>query len=139
MPKEEQLYQASNKFKATNVVNGVTALHDHVIVTEMNFEGRKLASGILLLGDDGKTDGIRPRWAKVYTVGPRQKDVKPGQWVLIEHGRWTRGFNVEIDGVEMVLRRADPKGLIFVSDEEPDGVDTISQAVDAQKLSIPGR
>lgn len=139
MAKEEQLYQASNKYKATNVVKGVTALRDHVLVTEMNFEGRKLASGILLLGDDGKTDGIRPRWARVYAVGPEQKDVVPGQWVLIEHGRWTRGFNVEIDGVEMILRRADPKALMFVSDEEPDGIDTISQAVDAQKLSIPGR
>jgi Chaperonin 10 Kd subunit len=138
MAKEEQLYQASNKFKATNVVKGVTALHDHVIVTDMNFEGRKLASGILLLGDDGKTDGIRPRWARVYTVGPQQKDVKPGQWVLIEHGRWTRGFNVEIDGVEMILRRADPNALLFVSDEEPNGIDTISSAVDAQKLALPG-
>lgn len=138
MAKEEQLYQASNKYKATNVVKGVTALHDHVIVTEMNFEGRKLASGILLLGDDGKTDGIRPRWAKVYAVGPDQKDVTPGQWVLIEHGRWTRGFNVEIDGKEMILRRADAKALMFVSDEEPSNIDTISQAVDAQKLSLPG-
>ena len=137
MAKDEQLYQASNKFKATNVVKGVIALRDHVLVTEMNFEGRQLASGILLLGDDGKTDGIRPRWAKVFAVGPEQKDVKPGQWVLIEHGRWTRGFNVEIDGVEMILRRADTNALMFVSDEEPNGVDTISSAVDAQKLALP--
>lgn len=139
MAKEEQLYQASNKFQAVNKVNGLIALKDHVIVSHMDFSGRKLASGVILLGDDGKTDGIRPRWGKVYAVGPNQKDVKVGQWIMLEHGRWTRGFKVEIDGEELVLRRADIKSIIFVSDKEPENVDTISTAVDAQKLSLPGR
>lgn len=137
MAKEEQLYQASNKYKATNVVKGVTALHDHIIITDMSFDGRKLSSGILLLGDDGKTDGIRPRWGKVYAVGPDQQDVKVGQWVLLEHGRWTRGFNVEIDGEQMIMRRADTNAVIFVSDTEPNDIDTMSTAVDAQKLALP--
>ena len=72
----------------------IRPLKNSVIVTEMSFEGRQLASGIVLLGDDGKTDGIRPRWAQVYAVGPEQHDVSVGQWVLVEHGRWSRGLKI---------------------------------------------
>lgn len=135
MPVEEPLFQASNKYRATNQVDGVRALHDHVIVRDMNFGARKLASGIFLLNDDGKTEGIRPRWARVYAVGPDQKDVAVGQWVFIEHGRWSRGMEVEINGEEFTLRKADPKCIIFVSDEEPEEDDTISTAVMAERKS----
>jgi hypothetical protein len=99
----------------------------------MSFEGRQLSSGIVLLGDDGKTDGIRPRWARVYAIGPEQQDVGVGQWVLVEHGRWSRGVKVIKDGKEIILRRADPEAIIFVSDTEPDNIDTISTAVHAER------
>lgn len=135
MPIEEPLFQASNKYRATNQVDGVKALHDHVLIRDMNFGARKLASGIYLLNDDGKTEGIRPRWAQVYAVGPDQKDVAVGQWVFIEHGRWSRGMEVEINGEEFTLRKADPKCIIFVSDEEPEEDDTISTAVMAERKS----
>ena len=101
----------------------------------MSFEGRQLSSGIVLLGDDGKTDGIRPRWAKVYAIGPEQHDVSVGQWVLVEHGRWSRGLKIVKDGEEIVIRRADPEAIIFVSDSEPESIDTISTAVHAERKS----
>jgi hypothetical protein len=129
MAQEEQLYQASNKLKQTNRVPGIVALHDHIIVRDMDFSGRKLSSGILLLNDDGKTEGIRPRWAKVYKVGPDQTYVKPGQWIFLEHGRWSRGMEVEINDETFTLRRADPNAIIFVSDTEPEADDTLSTAV----------
>ena len=132
---EEQLFQASNKYRFVNRIKSLTPLKDHVIVTDMNFKGRQLSSGIVLLGDDGKTDGIRPRWARVYAVGPEQTEIQVGQWVLIEHGRWTRGMEVEINGVEITLRRADPACIIFSSDEEPDVDDIISTAVHAEQKS----
>ena len=135
MSMEEELFQASNKYKFVNKIDGIQAIKDHVIVTDMNFGSRELSSGIVLLADDGKTDGIRPRWAKVYAVGPEQDDIKVGQWVLIEHGRWTRGMEVEINGNQMTLRRADPECIIFASDEEPDTDDIISTAVHAEKQS----
>ena len=113
----------------------IKPLRNGIIVTDMSFEGRQLASGIVLLGDDGKTDGIRPRWARVYAIGPEQQDVGVGQWVLIEHGRWSRGVKVIKDGEEIVIRRADPEAVIFVSDTEPDNIDTISTAVHAERRS----
>jgi hypothetical protein len=129
MAKEEKLFERTGKLKATNQVPGIRALRDHVIVTDMDFVGRQLSSGIWLLGDDGKADGIRPRWGKVYKVGPDQTDVTVGQWVYVEHGRWTRGLEVEIDGEVFTVRRVDPKAMIFVQDEPPELDDTISTAV----------
>jgi len=111
----------------------IKPLHNSVIVTDMSFEGRQLSSGIVLLGDDGKTDGIRPRWARVYAIGPEQQDVGVGQWVLVEHGRWSRGVKVIKDGQEIILRRADPEAIIFVSNDRPENIDTISTAVHAER------
>ena len=111
----------------------IKPLHDSVIVTDMDFSDRKLASGILLLGDDGKTDGIRPRWSKVYAVGPEQQDIRVGQWILVEHGRWSRGLKIVKDNAEFVIRRADPEAIMFVSDEEPEDINTMSTAVHAER------
>jgi hypothetical protein len=128
-------FDSKNGYKYTNELPGIRAILDHIIVRDMSFDAYELTKGgLIMLGDDGKTDGIRPRWAKVYAVGPDQTDVKPGQWVFIEHGRWSRGVFVNINGEEFVIRRADPAGLIFVSDEEPENVVGISNSVHASKL-----
>ena len=113
----------------------IKPLKNNIIVTDMSFEARQLSSGIVLLGDDGKTDGIRPRWARVYATGPEQRDIRVGQWVLVEHGRWSRGLKIYKEGQELTIRRADPEAIIFVTDERPDSIDTISTAVHAERKS----
>ena len=129
---EEKLFQASNKAKFINQIKSLSVIKDHILVTEMAFKERKLSSGIVLLNDDGKTTGIRPRWAKVYAVGPEQTEIANGQWVFVEHGRWSRGIEVEVNGEQLTLRRVDPKSIIFVSDQEPNEDDTISDSVYAE-------
>lgn len=129
---EEKLFQASNKAKFINQIKSLSVIKDHILVTEMAFKERKLSSGIVLLNDDGKTSGIRPRWAKVYAVGPEQTEIQVGQWIFVEHGRWSRGIEVEVNDEQLTLRRVDPKSIIFVSDEEPDEDDTISSSVHAE-------
>jgi len=104
-------------------------LNDWVIATEMNFEGRTLSSGIVLLNDNGKTDGIRPRWGRVYAVGPDQTEVKEGQWICVAHGRWTRGVDIEDESGKHTIRRIDHKDILLVSNEAPGGDDTISEAI----------
>ena len=107
-------------------INSIRALHDHIIVRDMNFGERTLSSGIVLASDDRKSEGIRPRWAKVYAIGPEQKEIKVGQWVFVEHGRWTRGVEVEIQGESMTIRRIDGDCILLVSDDAPPTDDTIS-------------
>lgn len=94
-------------------------LNDEVLVRDMEFAERKLDSGIVLLDDNRKSEGIRPRWAEIYAVGPKQKEYKAGQWICVAHGRWTRGALVEIEGVEMTLRKVDLNEILLISDEKP--------------------
>lgn len=104
-------------------------LNDHVIVADMNFSGRQLSSGIIMLNDNGKAGGIRPRWGQVYAVGPEQTEIRPGQWICVAHGRWTRGVEIEDESGEHTIRRIDHKDILLVSDEEPGVDDTMSDAV----------
>lgn len=129
----ENPYDQKIGYKFKNVINKIHPLHDHVIATDMSFGQRTLSSGVILLGDDGKTDGVRPRWCRVYAIGPDQKDVVPGQWILVEHGRWTRGVEVEIAGEQFTIRRIDANSIMMVSDEEPSTDDNISTAVHAER------
>ena len=105
-------------------------IRDRVIATEMNFEGRQLSSGVILLGDNGRADGIRPRWGKVYAVGPEQTDIKVGDWICVAHGRWTRGLDIEDESGKKTVRRIDPNDILLVSEDQPND-DTISNAVNA--------
>ena len=129
----EGLFEAGGSVKFTHHIEKLLPLNDNVIVRDMDFAGRKLSSGILLLSDDGKSEGIRPRWAQIYAVGPNQTEVKPGQWVLVEHGRWSRGLEVDVDDETFMIRRVDPACIIFVSDQEPEADDTLSTAVSFTK------
>ncbi len=92
-------------------------LRDSVIVTDMKFDERISNGGIILPNDDMKSSGIRPRWAKVYAVGPEQKDIKIGQYILIAHGRWTRGVKIEDREGEKVIRKVDNNDILLVSNK----------------------
>ena len=103
-------------------------LNNAVIVSDMNFDERLSTGGIVLVKDNGKSSGIRPRWGRVYAVGPDQKDVKVGTWICVEHGRWTRGIEIEDETGKVTLRRVDPKDIMMESDELPQDV-TFSEAI----------
>jgi co-chaperonin GroES (HSP10) len=103
-------------YSATKV-DKITALKDHVIVTDMTFDERISHGGIVLPNDDMKSSGIRPRWGKVYAIGPEQKDIQVGQYVLISHGRWTRGIKIDDGAGEKTIRKVDNKDILLISDE----------------------
>lgn len=110
-------------------VSRLRALNDNVLVADMPFESRQLSSGIILPSDDGKSSGIRPRWAQVYAVGPEQHTVTVGQWICVAHGRWTRGLEIQDNDGTKTIRRIDPNDILLVSDEAPGPDDTMSDAV----------
>jgi len=98
-------------------IKTIIPFKDTIIVSDMAFDERISNGGIVLLNDDMKSSGIRPRWAKVYATGPEQKDIQVGQYILISHGRWTRGIKIEDDTGEKVIRRVDNNDVLMVSDE----------------------
>jgi hypothetical protein len=107
-------------------------INKDVIVSEMVFDERITQSGLILLNDNGKGTGIRPRWGLVYAVGPNQKDVMVGDWILVAHGRWTRGLDVEDQYGKKTIRKIDPNDILLVSDHSPQD-DTMSDAIHIDK------
>jgi hypothetical protein len=78
------------------------------------------SSGIVIQSDNGKAHGVKPRWAKVYKVGSEVDiDVKVGQWVLIEHGRWTRKINIDDGEGVKDFQKVEIKSIMAVADERP--------------------
>jgi|TARA_R110000787_G_scaffold206241_1_gene316505 co-chaperonin GroES (HSP10) len=81
----------------------------------MKFDEVVTKSGIIILSDDGTTGGIHPRWAEVIAVGNEQEDIQVGQWVLVAHGRWSRGFTLN----DVESRTVDPNDILGISDTSP--------------------
>lgn len=98
-------------------IKSIQALSDHVIVVDMNFDQKISHGGIIIPGSDGKLEGIHARWARVYAVGPKQNDIRPGQYVCVAHGRWTRGLDIEDDQGKKTIRRIDNNDILLVSDD----------------------
>ncbi len=98
----------------------VKALPKKVLVTDLE-RGSRIVNGIILPDDNGKSEGIRPRWGKVYSVGDDITEIVPGQWILIENGRWTRMLKVKDGETEIQLWGVEwPKSVMLVSDVDPE-------------------
>lgn len=96
----------------------IRALRGKVLVDDIE-RGERMVGGIIIPNDDGKSSGVRPRWCHVYSVGSDVKDIKPGDWILVAHGNWTRFSGIrDENGNELKLWRINyPDGVLLVSDE----------------------
>lgn len=99
----------------------IKALKGKVLVTDLE-RGSRIINGIIIPDDNGKSEGIRPRWGKVYSVGEDIIDIVPDQWILIENGRWTRMLKVkEDDSTETQVWGVEwPQSVLLVSDTDPE-------------------
>jgi hypothetical protein len=105
-----------------NAIKGdVRAKGEDVLVSDMHFGEQTTAGGIVISSDDGKTRGVYPRWAKVFSKGPNNKDeFEVGNWILIMHGRWTRGINIETEDGTVEIRKVELTSILAYSEEKPD-------------------
>jgi co-chaperonin GroES (HSP10) len=98
----------------------VRPLSKDILVINMDMGEQTTAAGIVIASDDGKAHGVKPRWAEVYKVGECcEINVKPGQWVLIEHGRWTRKIKIDDGTSEKEFQKVEVKSIMAVADEKP--------------------
>ena len=96
---------------------------DNIFCTDGDFGDKTTASGIIVRATIGKSEGVTPRWFKVFDVGPDIDYLKPGQWVYVEYGRWTEGFKIPQDDrldPDQKVWKVEPSACMLVSDEEPD-------------------
>ena len=81
---------------------------------------RTTKGGIILKDDNGKLEGIRPRWGRVWQVADNITDVKVDDWILCEHGRWTMTIEIKDDNGEVFkFQKIDPEGILAVAPEKP--------------------
>ena len=86
-----------------------------VLVHNIEEGERRTKNGIIVLDDNGKERGIRERWAQVWMKHGDIDEVEVGDWVLIKHGRWTRGIDVVgPDGVIVSVRKVDWPDAVIV-------------------------
>ena len=120
----------------------LSPIKDRVLVTDMDFGEQKTKGGILIAGDDGNVRGVYPRWGKVFAKGPDNKDeFAVGQWILVEHGRWTRGLSMQDndDSDEYVVRMVEAESILALQTKSQTTLDTVKipLVTGIQILSIP--
>jgi hypothetical protein len=100
-------------------MKNVKAVAHSVLGFFVNPPGQRTTNGgLIMLDDNGTTDGIRTRFFEVHDVGGRsgvEQDIKPGDIVAVAHGRWSRGFEVESDDGRK-LYALDPKDILGIYD-----------------------
>jgi co-chaperonin GroES (HSP10) len=100
----------------------ITPLKNKVLVKTIEKGQQITKGGIIIPDDDGKDRGIRPRWAEVYRVGKGIDFVQEGQWVLIEHGRWSKGFTLDDGTGQFDCRLVDNECILGTSDKKPEDI-----------------
>lgn len=115
----------------------LNAVGNRVLVTDMHFGEQTTSSGIVITSDNGKERGIYPRWAKIYAKGPQNKaPYNIGDWILIEHGRWTRGLNIEFDDAVTEVRMVETESILCWSNEKPSGITIGSTTEHGESVNI---
>jgi len=125
----------------SNTSNGtLRAIGDKVIVSDMYFGEQKTLSGLIVRDDNGSGRGIYPRWGKVYDKGPDNIDpYNIGDWILIEHGRWTRGINVGTGNDQRELRMVENSSILLWSNTPPIGITIGKEYSDGEGFTVdPG-
>jgi hypothetical protein len=99
----------------------LSPMPNKVFVTDLEIGEVTRTSGVIIANDLGKNYGLRDRWAKVYKLGEGVEDISVGEWVYIEHGRWTVGLDmIHEDGTEFKTWMVDwPDACIMTSSEPP--------------------
>ena len=107
-----------------DIIKGeVKPLHDRLMVSDMEFGEVISNGGIILPSDDGQQHGIKPRWAKIVSIGHENTDdYNVGDWILIQHGRWTRGIDLEDGSGEKTIRMVEAESILAYQEEKPNDV-----------------
>jgi co-chaperonin GroES (HSP10) len=127
----------SVNYNAIEVEGNLKAVGNRVLVSDMYFGEQKTAGGIIITDDDGTTRGVYPRWGRVYKKGPRNNDpYSEGDWVLVEHGRWTRGVKIGNGEQELEIRMVEAESILGWADEKPEGVVLGNEYSDGESASF---
>lgn len=121
-----------------NTITGtLNPIGNRVLVSNMHFGEQRTRSGLIISNDDGQTRGIYPRWGQVHAKGPDNNDLyEVGDWVLVEHGRWTRGIKIDEGSGEQEIRMVEAESILAASNERPSDVQLGAEYADGEHATI---
>ena len=121
-----------------NAIEGsLRAIGNRVLVTDMHFGEQTTKGGLIIKDDNGSTRGIYPRWGQIYAKGPDNVDVyNVGDWILIEHGRWTRSILLNEEGQEKEVRMVETESILAYSDTKPSGLQIGNEYADGEHATV---
>lgn len=95
-------------------------LHKNVFVTDLDSGLHVTAGGIIRPDDNMSNTGIRSRWARVWAIGPEVEDVAVGEWIFIEHARWTNSIDLDLPAGRVRVWKVDwPEACMLASANDP--------------------
>lgn len=100
--------------------DGFQPLKANVFVTDLDSGLHMTAGGIIRPDDNMSETGIRSRWARVWAIGPEVKDLAVGEWVYVEHARWTNSIDIDLPSGRVRVWRVDwPNAVMLASPDDP--------------------
>lgn len=106
--------------KFPHEITEIRVRKDYILVDITDRGAKVLDSGIILLDDDMSESGIRPRYAQVLAVGDEVEGINPGDFVLLDHGDWTKKLfdHTFEDGTKRGVWMTSFEKCLMVSSEE---------------------
>lgn len=95
-------------------------LKENVFVTDLDSGPHQTAGGIIIPDDNFSERGVHPRWARVWALGPDVKGIEVGEWLFIEHARWTNSIDLELPaGVVRIWKVDWPDAVLLAAPDDP--------------------
>ena len=109
-----------------DIKGNLKCLPDTLYVERLEVGDRQTSSGIIIPMEDMRLNQrfIKPRWARVYKKADNITNVNVGDWVLLEHGKWSTALNIIDNNKQVKLWYINEKnyksGIIGIRQEEPE-------------------
>ncbi len=102
------------------VADGFRPIRNNVFVTDLDSGPHQTQGGIIIPDDNLSARGIHPRWARVWSIGPDVEDIQVGEWLFVEHARWTNAIDFEFPAGTVRVWRIDwPEAVLLASTIDP--------------------
>jgi co-chaperonin GroES (HSP10) len=106
--------------KNTITADAFHPIRDKVFVSDLDSGPRETAAGIIIPDDNMSERGVHPRWGRVWAIGPDVKDIEVGEWVYIEHARWTNSIDLDLpEGLVRIWQVEWPASVMLATAEDP--------------------
>lgn len=101
-------------------VEAFRPLKNNVFVTDLDSGPHATAAGIIIPDDNFSERGVHPRWARVWAIGPEVQDIEIGEWIYVQHARWTNSIDLAMPkGVVRIWRVEWPESVLLAAAEDP--------------------